>query len=477
LSKRLTVATVAQAKAGQKRREIADGGCAGLYLCVHPSGQKSWAVRFRSPIERDDKGQRKAKKLTLGTVAEVDSNDAPEIGRPLTLSQARTLATAALDKVRRKIDPTHERRADVLKIKTEAVKGDGTIDAAMTEFLQRYRGKKKQGIRESTRLLTATFFGLKRDPDNNGEWIKTKRGVLASWSGRPLASISKSDVIALVEKIHDGKHGVKANRTLTTLKTFFHWALKRDMLAISPAALVDAPAAEKSRERFLTDVELKALWNAAGDYSYPYGDLVRLLILTGARRDELRKAPWSEFVLEKVGWLPEVEYQLDAGLWKLPADRAKNGREHWVPLVPAVVDILGGLHRIKPTKGKPALLFTMTGDTPFSALSGAKVRLDARMLTELKRINPKAKLEPWTLHDLRRTFTSGLQRLGFPIEVTEACTNHVSGTLRGVAGTYARYKYLREKTEALQAWAHYVDNLANGKSAKVTELAMRRVLA
>ena len=188
----------------------------------------------------------------------------------------------------------------MLKIKTEAVKGESTIDAAMIEFLNRYRGRKKQGIRKSTRLLTATFFGLKRDPNNAGEWIKTKGGVLSSWSGRPLTSITKGDVIALVEKIHDDDHGVKANRTLTNLKTFFHWSLKRDKLVISPAALVDAPAAEKSRERFLTDVELKALWLAACDYGYPYGDLVRLLILTGARRDELRRAPWSEFALDNV---------------------------------------------------------------------------------------------------------------------------------------------------------------------------------
>ena len=117
-----------------------------------------------------------------------------------------------------------------------------------------------------------------------------------------------------------------------------------------------------------------------------------------------------------------------------------------MPLAPAAVDILRGLRRIKPSKGKPALLFTMTGDTAFSALSGAKERLDARMLAELKKANPKAKLEDWTLHDLRRTFTSGLQRLGFSIEVTKSATNHVSGTLRGVAGTYARKNICAKST-------------------------------
>ncbi len=455
MAKRLTATTVEQAKAGAARREIADGGCAGLYLLIHPTGAKSWALRFRSPVELDERGQRAAKKLTLGPLANGTSDDEPQIGRPLSLPQARMLATAALEQVRRGKDPTHARRAE--KAKEKATVNTDTIDDAMVEFLIRYRGKKKQGLRESTRLLTAMYFGLKPDPDEPGKWVKTGNGVLKQWSGRPLSAITKRDAIELLDRMVDHGRGVSANRTLTVLKTFFAWTVKRDMLTASPVAMIDAPAEEKSRERTLNDAELAALWRAADADEYPFGRLVQLLVLTGARRDELREAPWSEF-------------DIGQRLWKLPAERAKNNREHHTPLTGASIEILQTMPRIK---GK-GLMFTTNGNTPISGLSKAKRRLDAAIMAELRKADPKAKLEPWTPHDLRRTFASGLQRLGFPIEIVEACLNHKSGTLRGVAGIYARHDYLPEKTKALEAWARHVDAITKGgKRAKVIPLPAR----
>jgi integrase len=453
----LTTKAIEQAKAGKARREIADGGCPGLYLVIQPTGAKSWALRFRSPVERDEHGQRKAKKLTLGSLTMAASDAKPQIGHPLTLVQARKLATAALETVERKIDPTHVRREKKAKAKQEAAAADGTVDEAMNEFLTRYKGKKKQGLRESTRLLTAMYFGLKRDPDKRGEWVKTGNGLLRHWSGRPLASITKRDAIVLLEGIADDGHGVTANRTLTNLKTFFGFCVNRDLLAASPVATMDAPAAEKPRERKLQDHELAALWRAADADGYPFGRLVQLLVLTGARRDELREATWSEFDLDNATWL-------------LPAARSKNGREHLVPLAPTAVTILRGLPRI----AGGGLLFTTTGETPISGLSKAKDRLDEAMLAELRTADSKAVLEGWTPHDLRRTLASGLQSLGFSIEVVEACLNHKSGTLRGVAGIYARHDYKAEKTQAFEAWARHVDGLVNGREpAKVIPMPAR----
>jgi integrase len=453
MSKRLTAVSVLQVRPGTSRREIADGGCPGLYLVVQRSGTKAWSLRFRSPVDRDERGRRAAKKLTLGLLATGEPAAEPKIGHPLTLTQARALASAALEQVKRGQDPTHRRREEKAAEK-EAATADDTIDAAFVEFLSRYRGKKKQGLRESTRLLTASFLGLKPDPDNAGGWIKTGGGILKMWSGRSLPSISKADVIRLIESISDGGHGVKANRSLTVLKTFFGWAVKRDMLTVSPAAAVDKPASEESRSRKLDDREVAALWRAAEKYGYPFGYLAQLLVLTGARRDELREAPWSEFDLE-------------AKQWALPAARAKNNREHVVPLSEAAVAILKKLPRLKG-----GLLFSTTGDTPASGLSGAKARIDALMLADLREADGKYKLEPWTWHDLRRTVASGLQRLGYPIEIVEAVLNHKSGTLRGVAGIYARHDYLQEKSRALQAWADHVDRITNGEppASNVVEL-------
>ena len=155
------------------------------------------------------------------------------------------LATAAMEDIRRGTDPTHIKREAKAAAKVEAM-SDNTVDAAMVEFLRRYRGRKKQGLRKSTRLLTAHYFGLKPDPNSAGEWKKTGNGVLKAWSGRPLASITKHDAITLLDRLVDDDHGVTANRTLTNLKTFFDWCVQRDMRKSSPVAALDPPGRRRA---------------------------------------------------------------------------------------------------------------------------------------------------------------------------------------------------------------------------------------
>lgn len=443
---------------------------AGLYLVVQPSGAKSWALQFRSPVERGKDGQRKAKKLTLGTLAIGSSNGEPLIGQPLTLTQARMLATSALESIRRGIDPTVARRIEVAKTKETSLP-DSTVDTAMVEFLKRYRGKKKQGLRNSTRKLTATYFGLKPDPENEGAWIKNGGGVLKGWSGRPLSAITKRDAVLLLDELVDAGHGVTANRTLTNLKTFFGWCVSdRDILATSPVATLSSVASEASKERILSDLEIIAFWRAADVEAYPFGKLMQLLLLTGGRRNECREAPWSEFETQSASVTLPNGQKWQGPLWTLPPERTKNNSEHLVPLSSLAVALLKDLPSIGPNRfpasaGAVRLVFTLTGDTPVSGLSKAKKRLDATMKEELQKLDPDFVFQAWTSHDLRRTFYSGLQGLGFSIEVAEACVNHKSGTLRGVAKVYARYRYLSEKTEAFEAWSRHIDSLVNGTLA------------
>jgi integrase len=193
---------------------------------------------------------------------------------------------------------------------------------------------------------------------------------------------------------------------------------------------------------------------------YPFGKLVQLLVLTGARRNELRKATWPEFELKETSITLPSGGQWKGPLWTLPAPRAKNNREHLLPLSPMVNEMLQKMSRISNS----AFLFTTTGDTPISGLSKAKERLHDAMLAELRKVDPNYVLEHWSHHDLRRTFYSGLQRLGFSIEIAEECVNHKGGTRSGVAGVYAKYRYLAEKTAAFEAWARQVDALVNGRS-------------
>jgi integrase len=415
-SRKLTAIKVANVKPDPTRRlEIPDAGKPGLYLVVQPTGRKSWAVRYRySGMPR---------KLTLP-------------GFP-SLATAHKLAQAALDSVAEGQDPAAAKRS---ARNAEQAQGSKVIDDAFRLFLDKHvRTKKGRPIRETTKRETARLLGYRRDPEHQDAWIVTGNGVLARWKGRTTESIVRADVRDLMDNLVGGGP-IAANRTLTALKTCFTWHVKRDALPKSPCDGVDAPSPEGTRARTLSDAELVALWKAADADAYPFGRIVQVLILTGCRRDEVREAPWAEFNLTEREWL-------------IPGHRTKNGREHLVPLTDKALVILKAMPRIRGN-----LLFTTNGETPVSGMAKAKERLHDAMSLALGE-------EPvrWTLHDLRRTFVTGLQRLRFPMEVAEACVNHRSGTMAGVAGVYGRHAYTTEKREALQAWARHVAAIVEGR--------------
>src|SRR5262249_17419659 len=140
------------------------------------------------------------------------------------------------------------------------------------------------------------LLGLKPDPKNKGGWLKTGNGVLKRWRGRTVESITKGDVLTLLDDFRESAP-IMANRALSALKTFFTWCMQRDKIEKHPCTYVVDPSPEKSRNRPLTDAELAALWKAAEAEGHPFGHLVQLLILTGCRRDEVREAPWAEINL------------------------------------------------------------------------------------------------------------------------------------------------------------------------------------
>ena len=431
-SVRLTAIKVANAKPDPRKRvEIADAGKPGLYLVVQPSGKKSFAVRYRRLSDRAPR------KYTLD-------------GFP-SLATAHRLAQAVLDNAAEGHDPAADKR---VTSQTARVQSSDFVEGVFKDFLDKHvRTKRGRPIRETTRRETARLLGYKRDPSDPSEWIKSGSGVLPRWQGRTVQSIRKQDVLDLLDDLVE-TGPVAANRTLTALKTCFTWRVRRDgeTLPKSPCHDIDDPSPEAERNHVLSDIELAALWRAADAAGYAFGPMVKMLILTGCRRDEVRKAPWAEF-------------DLSARTWMIPSHRTKNGRDHLVPLTDAMAGILEAMPRIK---GKAGLLFTTTGETPISGLAKYKRRLHDAMTRELGK-------EPqrWTLHDLRRTFVTGLQRLRFPLEVAEAAVNHTSGTLAGVTGVYARHDYAQEKREALDAWARHVEAIVSGKPGSVVPFTGR----
>ena len=203
------------------------------------------------------------------------------------------------------------------------------------------------------------------------------------------------------------------------------------------------------RERVLSDDEIGEVWRAA--VSAPYGTIIRLLILTGQRRGEVAGMTWGEL-------------SDDLSTWTIPGERTKNGAVHMVPLSEPARALLRGIlpGDIKETKrvASDALVLPGAASTPFSGWSKAKAALD-RAVADAR----GASLAPWSVHDLRRTVATGLQRLGVRLEVTEAVLNHISGSRAGIAGVYQRHDWATEKRAALDAWAAHVLAAAEGRSA------------
>jgi integrase len=273
---------------------------------------------------------------------------------------------------------------------------------------------------------------------------------LPKWGERKIQDITKRDVIELLDGIVDAGRGLTANRILAAIRKMFNWSIERGIIDTSPCQGVKAPLAERARDRVLNDDEVRLLWHACMADSYPFGPLVQLLLLTGARRSEVAGMTYDE-----------IEFA--ERLWTIPGKRTKNGEEQTVPLSDLAISVIEALPRITPKLGAPNYLFTTNAETHVSGYSRSKARLDALMREETE-------IPRWTLHDLRRTVASGLARLGIALPVIEKVLNHTSGSFAGVVSVYLRHSYAEEKRHALDAWAGHVELVTSGQTAKVVEL-------
>lgn len=321
----------------------------------------------------------------------------------------------------------------------------------------------KKKAREAVTLEFGAYLDTFRDNYLKTEWgpswaqayRQLEMHALPTLRGNLLPAIGKTEINTVFDKLQ-GRPALARN-VWAALSKLMNWAtIQRGDLAINVMASMAAPASAAARKRILTDDEILALWRATSELAAPFGSFVRMLLVTLQRRNEVAGIRW-------------VELSHNERLWRLPAVRTKNALEHLVPLSPLAVDeltILKWQHR--------GLAFTTTRTTAISGFSKMKKRLDGLMLTELQTIeNERAEaagekphvmtLDSWRLHDLRRTGTTRMQRLGFPIEVTERVINHhQGGSAAGIRGIYNLYEYQDEKTRALQAWSDWLAHLVTG---------------
>jgi len=387
---KLTKATVERLELPQGRSEtiVFDEGLRGFGLRIRIGGKRTWIAQYRLGS--------KQRRVTLGTVETISADE------------ARRRAKSALSKVHLGTDPQVE--------KAEArAQAAVTLGSVVDSYLARHAEK---------RLKPGTFTDVAR----------YLRRHWAPLSILPIGKISRANVAARLARIADESGSYAANRARAALSALYAWAIAEGLTDANPVVGTRKAVDEIARDRVLTDAELAAVWRNAGDADF--GAIVRLLILTGQRREEVAAMTWDEV-------------DLASATWRIGRDRTKNARTHDVPLAPQAVGLLRTVER---RDGRALVFGSRNG--PFSGWSKAKASLDARTSAALGHALP-----PWRLHDVRRTVATRLADLGALPHVIEAVLNHVSGHKAGVAGVYNRSVYATEKRAALELWARQVTAL------------------
>jgi integrase len=268
-------------------------------------------------------------------------------------------------------------------------------------------------------------------PASVKKYTGSMKHVLPLWEARPVTDISRRDVIEVTDAAL--ARGPEArNTTIVTLSSFFNWCLSRDLVAASPVTVKKTK--QEDRERVLTDDEVRVFWKGCTELGPIFGPMFQLLLLTGCRRDEVAGMQWAE---------------INGNIWSIPGSRTKNGQPLDVTLTDEALAALALMPRIEGC----AFVFTTNGRSPSSGFSTAKLLLD--------KLTPK--LTDYTLHDLRRTFATGLAKLGVTGTMIERCLNH---TVPGVAGIYNRYAYAPEMAAAWKLWSNHVASLAKARRKK-----------
>jgi integrase len=365
---------------------VFDDTLPGFGVRIRAGGKRVWIAQYRM-------GQ-KQRRVTIGSVETIDPD------------QARRAAKSILAKVHLGSDPQ--------ATKTEAkARAHLTLGAMIEPYLEF----------ASRRLKARTL-------------VETNRYLRTSW--KPLHSlaiekITRRTIALQLSELTLTNGPIAANRARIALSSFFTWAMREGLADTNPVVGTNRPTEERSRDRVLTNYELARIWAACRDDDY--GRIVRLLILTGQRREEVGGMAWSELDLQQA-------------CWSIPRDRTKNSLPHDVPLSKAAIEVLQDC----PRREGRQLVFGEAGG-PFQGWSKAKAALDKRILESGRQI------PAWRLHDIRRTVATRMAELGTLPHVVEAVLNHISGHKSGVAGVYNRASYSQEKRQALDMWATHVGDI------------------
>jgi integrase len=377
------------------RLEVWDEDLPGFGLRLTASGRMTATVLYRRAG--------RLRRATLGTLP------------PLSLADARELARKALLDAATGADPA--------AAKAEERAAPGFTDLAAL-YLEKH-APQKRSAREDERII--------------------KRELVPVWRTMLARDIRRADVIALLDSIASRPAPIMANRTLALVRKLFNFGIQRGLVESNPCMLLTPPGAENRRERVLSEAELRELWTALdAEPSIRLVAALRLGLLTAQRPGEVARMRWQDVVQERSGWC-----------WTIPAEFAKNGRAHRVPLSALVVDLLGSLER----GSSPWVLPGRRADSPLLETSVA------RYVAGLRR---RLAMEHFTPHDLRRTAASHMTALGVARLVVKKLLNHVD---MDVTAIYDRHSYDAEKRVALETWGQQVRQIVGPDGAVAVSAA------
>ena len=410
---KLTAATIRTLKLppGVPDKVFFDEDLPGFGLRVRASGVHSWMIQYAIA--------RRTRRVVLGLVS------------ALAPSRARAIAETLLAQARLGRDPAGEKD----QARTRAAE---TFGALLPRFLERQR----------TRLKPRSYVETEHHLQRHAKALHSS----------PIEAVTRRAIAGRLAEIEKHNGPAARNRVRASLSAYFTWAAKEGYVDANPVAFTNK-AEEKARERVFSDDELRTIWLAAGDDQF--GAIVKLLMLTGARRTEIGGLMWDEISPT----LPLIT---------LPPARTKNGREHLIPLSEPALKILKAQPRRTMADGTPwEHVFGNIVGCGYQNWSRGKVDLDARVAEA----GHGKVLAPWTLHDFRRSVSTALHdRFGVPPHVVEVILGHAGGHKSGVAGVYNKALYLEERRRALERWGAHIMELVTGKPAKGTVVKLRRAI-
>lgn len=407
-----------------KRVEIADTIVREMRIRVSDKGAKNWSLLYRVAGAGENQTRGPMKRMTLGPYPLV------------TLEQAREKARDALDTADRGIDPSAKREEEVAQRKTRAfeVVLDRFVELHVKQNTHDGRvAKERAATLEAERAGKIVAKGPKSKLGRAPAQRLIEDFALPIWRGRLIETITRAEAHDLLDDVV-GKRGEPIARELRKhLAKLFNWAADRGHIPANPLAGMRRPElGYVARERVLSMDEMHRVWDAAGQMGYPFGNMIRLLILTGQRRSEIAE-------LER-DWI-ETDHRAVA----IPAARYKTRRTHLFPLPTPAWTIVEALPRWNDGN---CMFSTTSGNRPVSGFSKAKLRLD-EIIAERGAKDGFAPLPSWTIHDIRRSVSTHMARIGILQEHIERVLGHV---IPGMAGVYNKYSYLDEKRAALEKW-------------------------